>query len=81
MSGSPIRQDYLETVIDWHRTSTETIEEYMGKNQHKPDATPLWLYFQSVINWVKALHVFCWGKKRSLLNFLMNWKPICCARI
>ena len=26
----------------------------MSKNQHEPNATELWLYFQSVINWVKA---------------------------
>ena len=54
MSGTPIRQDYLETVIDWHKSKDETIEMYMGRNQHKPDATALWLYFQSVINWVMA---------------------------
>lgn len=52
MSGSPIRQDYLETVIKW--ISIDRIEEYMAKNQHEPNANDLWLYFQSVINWVKV---------------------------
>lgn len=52
MSGTPIRQDYLETVIKW--INGGDIEGYMAKKQHKPDATELWLYFQSVINWVKA---------------------------
>jgi hypothetical protein len=52
MSGTPIRQDYLETVIKW--INDGDIEDYMAKKQHKPDATELWLYFQSVINWVKA---------------------------
>src|SRR5690606_7034126 len=31
------------------------IEDYMSKNQHEPNANELWLYFQSVINWVKAV--------------------------
>lgn len=53
MKGSTIRQDYLETAIGW--ISGGNIEEYMAKNQHKPNANELWLYFQSVINWVKTI--------------------------
>jgi len=52
LSGSPIRQDYLETAIDW--LSMGDIEGYMAKQQLKPNANELWLYFQSVISWVKA---------------------------
>lgn len=52
LKGTPIRQDYLETVIRW--ISKDSIEEYMAKQQHKPNANELWLYFQSVINWVTA---------------------------
>jgi len=52
MKGSPIRQDYLETAVGW--ISNGGIEEYMAKNQNKPNANEIWLYFQSVINWVKA---------------------------
>jgi hypothetical protein len=52
MKGSPIRQDYLETAISW--IGNGEIEEYMAKNQNKPNANELWLYFQGVINWVKA---------------------------
>ena len=52
LSGTAIRQDYLETVIDW--ISEGKIEEYMGKQQHKPNANDLWLYFQNVMSWVKA---------------------------
>lgn len=52
LKGSPIRQEYLETAIDWH--SEGTIEEYMSEHQHDKNATPLWHYFQSVIGWVKA---------------------------
>lgn len=53
MKGSPIRQDYLETAISW--ISNGEIEGYMAKNQHKPNANELWLYFQKVINWIKVV--------------------------
>ncbi len=52
MKGSPIRQDYLETIIDW--ASSGHIEEFMAEHQHKPNANELWLYFQSIIAWVKV---------------------------
>ena len=52
LSGSPIRQDYLETAIDW--LSGGTINDYMGQHQHDPNADELWLYFQQVISWIKA---------------------------
>ena len=52
LSGSAIRQDYLETAISW--INKGNIEDYMSKNQHKPNANELWLYFQSVVNWIKA---------------------------
>jgi hypothetical protein len=53
MTGSTLRQDYLETAIRW--LSNDNIEQYMAVNQHKPNANELWLYFQSVINWIKAV--------------------------
>jgi hypothetical protein len=53
--GTPIRQDYLETVISW--INNGDIEAYMAKQQNKPNANELWLYFQSVISWVKATFV------------------------
>ncbi len=53
MNGYPNRQEYLETVIDW--ISKGNIEEYMAKNQHEPNASELWLYFNNVITWVKVL--------------------------
>lgn len=52
LSGSAKRQEYLETTISW--ISKGYIEDYMSKNQHEPNANEIWLYFQSVINWVKA---------------------------
>jgi hypothetical protein len=52
MLGSPIRQEYFETAIEW--ISKSNIEVYMANHQHDPNASALWLYFQSVITWVKA---------------------------
>jgi hypothetical protein len=52
MSGSPIRQDYLETVLDW--ISQGEIEQYMANKQKQPNASDLWLYYQNLINWVKV---------------------------
>ncbi len=53
LTGSAIRQDYLETAISWF--SNDNIEDYMAKNQHKPNANELWLYFTSLINWIKVV--------------------------
>jgi hypothetical protein len=52
LNGSPIRQDYLETAIDW--ISNSNIEIYMANHQHDPNASALWRYFQDVITWVNA---------------------------
>ncbi|MDL2285513.1 DUF262 domain-containing protein [Desulfovibrio sp. OttesenSCG-928-F07] len=52
MNGSPIRQDYLETAISW--INNGNIEDYMATHQHDTNSNELWLYFQAVINWVKA---------------------------
>lgn len=53
LNGSAIRQDYLETTLRW--ISNDEIENYMSIHQHDPNANELWLYFQSVINWVKVV--------------------------
>ena len=53
LSGSAIRQEYLETAISW--ISKGNIEVYMGNHHHDPNAIALWNYFNSVINWVKAI--------------------------
>lgn len=53
LDGTPIRQDYLETAIDW--ISEGKIEDFMSKHQHDTDAKALWGYFQTVINWVKTV--------------------------
>lgn len=51
VSGSPIRQDYLETALSW--INDEKIEGYMAKHQHNTNANELWEYFQNVIAWVR----------------------------
>jgi hypothetical protein len=53
LNGSPIRQEYFETTIKW--ISDGEIEKYMAQHQHDADANELWLYYQSVINWVKTI--------------------------
>ena len=57
LTGSAIRQDYLETAICW--ISGGQIQSYMAKHQHDPNANELWLYFQNVINWVKTIFPNC----------------------
>lgn len=51
MTGTPIRQEYLETVIAW--INFDNIEGYMASHQFDADAKALWEYFQNVIAWVK----------------------------
>ncbi len=53
VSGSPIRQDYLETALSW--INGGKIEDYMGKHQHNKNADGLWDYFQDVIAWVRKV--------------------------
>jgi len=51
VSGSPIRQEYLETALSW--INDGKIEDYMAKHQHDKNADELWQYFQDVIAWVR----------------------------
>lgn len=52
MTGTPIRQDYLEDVIRW--INDGDVEGYMGLHKDDPNASKLWIFFQTVIEWVKA---------------------------
>ena len=52
VKGSPIRQEYLETALNW--ISNGNISRYMSEHQHDVNANELWLYFSSVIEWIKA---------------------------
>ena len=51
VNGSPIRQEVLETALDWF--SGGKIESYMSAHQHDKDAQELWQYWQAVFDWVK----------------------------
>lgn len=51
LSGSPIRQEYLETALLW--INDGKIEDYMAKHQHDQNADELWEYFQNVIAWAR----------------------------
>jgi hypothetical protein len=53
VSGSPIRQEILETALDWF--SGGKIESYMSVHQHDKDAQELWQYWQAVFDWVKRV--------------------------
>ena len=56
LNGSPIRQNYLETAIRWIATRDgREIEDYMSQHQHDSNCNEIWLYFQTVINWVKTI--------------------------
>jgi hypothetical protein len=70
LNGSPIRQNYLETAIRWiaSRDGIE-IEDYMAEHQHDMNCNELWLYFQSVISWVKATFPVYRGKEMKGLDW------------
>lgn len=53
VSGSPIRQDYLERTLKW--ISDGHIEDYMATHQHDNNAAELWQYYQQVLHWVQMV--------------------------
>lgn len=56
LRGSSIRQEYLETAIEWAAAKDKlSIEQYMAKHQYDANAVELWNYFRSVIEWVQAI--------------------------
>jgi hypothetical protein len=59
MSGTPIRQDYLETVLDWirQRDGVKSIDDYMGIHQLEHTATEVKAYYQAVINWIETIFI------------------------
>lgn len=64
LTGSAIRQDYLETALEWicDRDGIDT-QEYMAQHQHDATALELWSYFRSVIDWVDSLFGANYRKK------------------
>lgn len=55
VTKSPERQELLELALKWmcDKEGINDIRLYMGQHQHDPNATQLWSYYQTVINWVK----------------------------
>ena len=53
LKGEPIRQDYMETVLEW--ISQGAVKQYMALHQHDTSAMDEWLYFKGVIDWVQTL--------------------------
>ena len=62
LNGTAIRQEYLETAIDW--ISEGKIESFMATHQHNQNAGALWNYFQSVITWITTTFT----KKRKFMK-------------
>lgn len=67
LSGTAIRQDYLETAISW--ISSGNIETYMLNHQHDQNALALWRYFMDVIAWVEGT----FERKRSKIMKGVDW--------
>jgi hypothetical protein len=59
LTGSPIRQEFLETALKWisEYKNMGSIEEYMLQHQTDHNALELWNYYSNVINWVNATFI------------------------
>ena len=57
INGSPIRQEYLETALEWiaARDGLSLVEDYMALHQHDENANQIWIYFKRVIEWVETI--------------------------
>lgn len=57
VSGSPIRQEYLETALEWitDRDKLNSVEEYMAIHQNDDNANQIWIYFKRVIEWIATI--------------------------
>lgn len=76
LNGSAIRQDYLETALEWisdrdarQRSDRDErvpphgdVLDYMSAHQHDMDCADLWSYFENVMNWVKTTFPVLRGK-------------------
>jgi len=70
IKGELNRQYFLETAIRWLASrESKDIEDYMAEHQHDTNCNELWLYFQAVINWVKATFPVYRGKEMKGLEW------------
>ena len=69
-SSSVIRQELLETAIEWIIVAQglKAVEDYMAAHQHDTDADEIWNHFRSVIAWVSST----FPKKRGEMK-KVNW--------
>ncbi len=71
VTGSPIRQELLETAIKW--VSGGQVEDYMGLHQHDQDVDEMWSHFQAVIEWIgKTFPV----KRPNIMRRVGDWSEI-----
>ncbi len=64
ISGSAIRQDFLERALDW--VSRGNIGDYMSSHRKDGDITELKKYFNSVIDWVSGVFTDVESEMRGL---------------
>jgi hypothetical protein len=64
ISGSAIRQDYLERALDW--VSKGNIGEYMSSHRYDNNINELETYFNSVIDWISAIFIDVESEMRGL---------------
>lgn len=56
ITGTPIRQDYLETALSWiSNRDGISIEEYMYRHKNDANANELRAYFLDVIHWINKV--------------------------
>jgi len=69
VTGSPIRQEFLETALEW--INDGKVEEYMAAHQGDPNANALWAHFQAAITWVSGTFTTHRKEMRSV-----DWGPL-----
>lgn len=64
VSGSALRQDFLECALDW--VSKGNISDYMSRNRKHDNIKELKTYFNSVIDWVSSIFTDVESEMRGL---------------
>lgn len=54
ISGSVIRQDYLERALEWVSKGKKNIDDYMSRHRQDKNIVELKRYFDNVINWIST---------------------------
>lgn len=65
MKGSPIRQEYLEKILEWKSGGVDKIADYMANHQNNENANDLKNYFEEIfgnefddkIGWVEKIFI------------------------